>query len=550
MGTGRGRLVNAAIVVVAALLAAGVLGAAHLGVEDARERERTALLARSEGLAELTRRLVETQISHGLAVLRALKDMRDTLSEEDFAARLTAIAESDSMITNIGVLDAEGRMVASSLGRLGGSFADRRYFRELARGRLAVLGDPAMGRLTQRWILPVAIARQDRDGGLAGAFVLGLAVDELLAAFDEVIDNGLDLAVLLRPGGRVVLHSARPVPALASLFEPVPSLPLQQEVPVLGSGYHLTSRPLSGSELTLVLGLDLERALAGLDASARETYGKAVTVALLLLLLGSGLALHLGRQQRAARRLREMMAEATAASEAKSRFIASMNHELRTPLNAVIGFSQMLALPGFAERPEKVREYAGLIAGSGQHLLGIVDHMLELSHLARAGYQPRLEPLAVEPLVRQAVRLFSEASSRALEVRLTAGADAGRLLLDPTACRQILLNLLDNAAKHAPEASRIEIAWDARDGRLVLEVADEGSGFSAADLRRLGEPFFRGSAAEATRSEGLGIGLSVVRFLAEAHGGTLTFGNRPQGGALVTVSLPLRRAAEERPEAA
>jgi len=535
------------------LLAAGVLAAAHLAVEASRERERAALLERSEGLAELTHRIVETQLSHGLGVLGALKDMRDSLSDEEFAARLAAIAESDGMITNIGVLDAEGRLVASSMGRLGGSFADRAYFRELARGRLMVLDNPAMGRITQRWILPVAIARQDSDGGLAGALVLGLAVDELLAAFDEVVANGLDLVVLLRPGGRVMLHSARPVAALASLFDPVPSLPLQQGLPALGPDYHLTSRSLSGAELSVVLGLDLERALGALRPSARKTYGAAGAMALLLLLLGVGVALHLRRQQRAECSLREMMAEATAASEAKTRFIASMNHELRTPLNAVIGFSQMLSLPGFAERPEKVREYAELIAGSGRHLLGIVDHVLELSRFARSGYRPRLESLAVEPLIRQTVRLFGEASAREVRVELRPGGGADRALLDPTACRQILLNLLDNAAKHAPEASRIELGWEGRDGRLVLQVADEGPGFAATDLRRLGEPFYRGSAAEAARSEGLGIGLSVVRFLAEAQGGRVTFANRPQGGALVTVSLPLSAAEEgpaERSEAA
>lgn len=549
MGIGRARLFNAAIVAVATLLAAGVLVAAHLGVEGTRERERAALLERSEGLAELTRRMVETQVSHGFGVLRALNDVRQTLSEDDFAARLAAIAESDGMITNIGVLDAEGRMVASSVGRLGGSFADRRYFRELAEGRPMVLDDPVMGRVTRLWILPLAIARRDSDGGLAGALVLGLAAEQLLAAFDEVIANGLDMVVLLRPSGRVVLHSARAAPGLTSLFEPVPSLPLDGGVPALGPTFHLTSLPLSGAELTLVLGVDLEQALAPFEASARETYATAAAVSLLLLLLGAGVALHLVRQQRAEAHLRRMMAEATAASEAKSRFIASMNHELRTPLNAVIGFSQMLSLPSFAERPEKVREYAELIAGSGRHLLGIVDHMLELSRFARADYRPRLEPLALEPLARQTLRLFIEASDRALDVQLKPGVGAGKVLLDPTACRQILLNLLDNAAKHAPEASRIEVNWAARDGRLVLEVADEGPGFSAADLRRLGEPFYRGSAAEATRSEGLGIGLSVVRFLAEAHGGTVTFANRPQGGALVTVGLPLR-VAEERSEAA
>jgi len=547
MGFSGGRLVKAAIPTVAALLAVGVLAAAHLAVESAHEREHAALQERSEGLAELTRRIVETQVSHGFGVLRALKDMRDTLSDEEFAQRLAAIAESDGMITNIGVLDAEGRLVASSVGATGASFADRRYFRELAQGQLVVLDDPAMGRVTQRWILPVALARQDRDGGLAGVFVLGLAVDELLAVFDEIIANGLDLVVLLRPGGRVVLHAARPAPALASLFDPVPSLPLRHGLPTLGSGYHLTTRPLAGTELSVVLGLDLERALGSLEASARQTYAAAGTVALLLLLLGIGVALHLGRQQRAEQSLREMMAEATAASEAKTRFIASMNHELRTPLNAVIGFSQMLSLPGFAERPEKVREYAELIAGSGRHLLGIVDHVLEVSRFARSGYRPRLEPVAVEPLVRQTLRLFSEAHARELRVEPRPGEGPRTALLDPTACRQILLNLLDNAAKHAPDSSSIELGWEERGGRLVLTVADRGPGFAPRELRRLGEPFYRGSAARVTSSQGLGIGLSVVRFLAEAHGGKVGFANRPGGGALVTVELPLD-AAGARPE--
>jgi len=222
-----------------------------------------------------------------------------------------------------------------------------------------------------------------------------------------------------------------------------------------------------------------------------------------------------------------------------NRLLANVSHELRTPLNAIIGFAQMLG----AERPAppsaaQRREYADIIHTSGQHLLGIVNALLDMSKMEAGRFQIAAAPLDLPPLVDSCcdiVRL--KAQDAQVEILRDVVPNLG-LVADERACRQIVLNLLSNAIKFTPKGGRVTLHARNDGNDLVLSVTDTGIGVSAADLPRLGDPFFQVRAASDARHEGTGLGLSVVKGLVGLHGGTISVESVLGQGTCVTVRLP------------
>ncbi len=241
---------------------------------------------------------------------------------------------------------------------------------------------------------------------------------------------------------------------------------------------------------------------------------------------------------------REATEQARAESERaiawKDRFLANISHELRTPLNAIIGFSEMLANPSMAPKdPARAREYAGIINQSGQHLLGLVNTILDMSKIETGNFEIAPERFDLGGLIDfcgDVMRLKVEEKRIALS--RACPPEVGEIVADRRACKQILLNLLSNAIKFTPEGGSVAI--NARpDGAFVeIAVIDTGIGVSPADLPRLGAPFFQARATYDRPYEGAGLGLSIVRGLVGLHGGTLSFESAPGQGARVTVRLP------------
>ena len=233
-------------------------------------------------------------------------------------------------------------------------------------------------------------------------------------------------------------------------------------------------------------------------------------------------------------------AESEQAMAWKDRLLANISHELRTPLNAIIGFSEMLANPSMAPKdPARAREYAGIINQSGQHLLGLVNTILDMSKIETGNFEIAPESFDLGGLIdfcSDVLRLKAEEKSIALS--RACPPEVGEIVADRRACKQILLNLLSNAIKFTPE--RGSVAIHARpDGAFVeIAVMDTGIGVSPADLPRLGDPFFQARATYDRPYEGAGLGLSIVRGLVGLHGGTLSFESAPNQGACVTVRLP------------
>ena len=239
-------------------------------------------------------------------------------------------------------------------------------------------------------------------------------------------------------------------------------------------------------------------------------------------------------------RLQAARAEAEVANAWKDRLLANVSHELRTPLNAILGFAEILGDPALAPSdPAKQREYAKIIHASAEHLLSMVNLILDTSKIAAGTFRILPEPFALEPLIADCcdmVRLKAEAGGVRLE--RAPSADVGDLVADKRACRQILLNLLANAVKFTDRGGRVVVGAAAHGDQTHIFVADTGLGIPADSLSRLGDPFFQVRNDYDRSFEGAGLGLSLVRGLVGLHGGALRVESIAGVGTRVTVRLP------------
>jgi PAS domain S-box-containing protein len=254
----------------------------------------------------------------------------------------------------------------------------------------------------------------------------------------------------------------------------------------------------------------------------------------------------IGRRKAAERDLLRAKAEAEAASRIKSEFLANMSHELRTPLNAVIGFSEIIRDAMMGPVDTRYRDYARDIHNSGQHLLSLINDVLDLSKVEVGRLDLRDEPMQIAVVVDSCRRLIAERATRSgvdVVVALADGLPA--VSADPLRIKQILLNLLANAVKFTPAGGRVTIsAALAEDGGIEIAVADTGIGMRPADIPVALAPFRQIDDTLTRRFEGTGLGLPLAKKLTELHGGTLDIESAPGVGTTVRVCLPAARVVD------
>ena len=241
---------------------------------------------------------------------------------------------------------------------------------------------------------------------------------------------------------------------------------------------------------------------------------------------------------------------AEAADAAKTRFLATMSHELRTPLNAIIGFSEMIvqeqALMLDAARR---KEYAQLINDSGQHLLSVVNGILDMSKMESGNFDITPEPFAPRAALINCCNLLAlKARENGIDLVTDAPQDLPVMTGDPRAFKQIVLNLVSNAIKFTERGGKVTVSAAVEGTLLMLRVADTGVGIAADDLKRIGAPFFQAGKTYQRRHEGTGLGLSIVKSLIALHGGELTVRSKIDEGTTVTVALPLAFSKPEVPQ--
>lgn len=240
----------------------------------------------------------------------------------------------------------------------------------------------------------------------------------------------------------------------------------------------------------------------------------------------------------------EARRRAEAGSKAKSRFLATMSHELRTPLNAILGFSEVMKDEMFGAHAAPVyREYAKDIYDSGNHLLQLINEILDLSRIEAGRYELVEERAHLGDIAQDCQRLLTlRADCKAIEVKIDIDPDLPQVWVDVRAMRQICLNLLSNAIKFTPRGGRVSIlVAQVQNGGQVLAIRDTGPGIPEDEIPKVLQAFGQGSLAHETAEGGTGLGLPIVKSLIELHGGTFELSSELRKGTEVRVLLPAKR---------
>lgn len=352
------------------------------------------------------------------------------------------------------------------------------------------------------------------------------AANRLLEWGGPVEHFGLDS---LQPGDDATL----PIPALTGLLDTPAtehiSLPMIEITPDQGIAIDL----FPASEGTHLLLRDVSA-----DLRARRTLQQLANESRLL---NERLQKALTQLEAANAELLHAKSQAEEASRAKSRFIASMSHELRTPLTAILGYASLLQTPDRPPNPFHVRA----IQRSGNHLLSMIDNMLDEGMLASGQLHARPESIAADKVIDEAAAVLREsARSRSIEIlhhtpRMHLPV---RIWADPIRLRQVLINLIDNAIKYGREGGKVRIHTTADANTVIIEVADNGPGITPALRPSLFTPFQRGKYFSEVR--GTGLGLAIARQLVELMQGRLELMDTPREGAVFRITLPRARPPE------
>lgn len=318
------------------------------------------------------------------------------------------------------------------------------------------------------------------------------------------------------------------------------------------SDYELTVRALNGTETVVSYNA---ATFHGRDGKVQNVFAAARDVT---------------ERKRWERTLQEKNVELEQASSMKSEFLATMSHELRTPLNAIIGFSEALKDGLVGDISEDQHEYICDIFTSGQHLLSLINDILDLSKVEAGMMTLELDPVDMDSLLSNSLSIVKEkAAAQNIMLELDVGDDLGVPLLDLRKTKQIVYNLLSNAVKFSPPGARVtlgarrvgranvgrlpgdwkvqgfELANNEYDEFLELCVSDSGIGISVANMGKLFQAFSQIDSSLARAFEGTGLGLAMVKQLAELHGGTVAVASAEGEGARFAAWLPLRVTATE-----
>ncbi|MGV3579720.1 PAS domain-containing sensor histidine kinase [Brevundimonas sp.] len=244
-----------------------------------------------------------------------------------------------------------------------------------------------------------------------------------------------------------------------------------------------------------------------------------------------------------ARKYEVAMTRAEAANQAKSEFLANMSHELRTPLNAINGFSEIMAGEMFGPLGDpKYKGYAADILKSGQHLLSLINDILDMAKIEAGKMTLHYEPVSLIEVCEDAIRLMrGKAQDSGLTLSLQA-PELPEIDADYRGLKQVMLNLISNAVKFTPEGGEITVSLARLGlGRVRIAVTDTGIGIAAEDLARLAQPFEQVEGQHSKTTQGTGLGLSLTKALIELHQGEMLMESEPGAGTTVSFDIPMKR---------
>jgi len=282
-----------------------------------------------------------------------------------------------------------------------------------------------------------------------------------------------------------------------------------------------------------------DRLLGGLTVIRKATgeFGPAVIELLRTFATQSALAI---QNARLFREIADKSHQLEMASQHKSEFLANMSHELRTPLNAIIGFSEVLSERMFGDLNAKQEEYLKDIHASGQHLLSLINDILDLSKIEAGRMELELTDFNLPATLDNALTLVRErAGRRGIALHLTVDEQLDQVRADERKVRQVVLNLLSNAIKFTPEGGRIEVRAKPVNGSIEVSVSDTGVGIAPEDQEAIFEEFKQVGTAD-KKVEGTGLGLALSRKFIELHGGKIWVTSQVGKGSTFTFTIPVR----------
>ncbi|HKI54807.1 MAG TPA: ATP-binding protein, partial [Anaerolineales bacterium] len=239
--------------------------------------------------------------------------------------------------------------------------------------------------------------------------------------------------------------------------------------------------------------------------------------------------------------LSHMNVELTHANRTKDEFLANMSHELRTPLNSILGFSETLLEQRRGALNEKQEQYVNLIHSSGQHLLGLINDILEVSKIEAGKLELRPDIISVKEVCESSLNFIKEmAAKKSISLEFKNESSIPSLRADPQRLKQILVNLLSNAVKFTPEKGKVSLDVQLNDEKdqIQFSVTDNGIGIARENLPKLFIPFSQIDSSLSRQYEGTGLGLALVLKLTELHGGSVRVESEPRMGSRFTVILP------------
>lgn len=549
---------------------------------QALENGKTLVAALSQVTAEQT---AQTFLAADL-LLRSVQDlgMKPSLSGPDeFRARAGTLQYHDALVRlqrllpqvdSVAVLDDAGSVIASSRSfpppaPLG--LADALIFRTLRpHPDLGLIMDgPVYRQSSGQWMIYIGRAITDENGGFAGVALVSMTIEYFESQFSTVNIGSKGSIALTTDDLRLIARWPK-----ADYFtgqrvggsSPPPLATGDQPVVAVVTG--IDGRARIGADTHLrVPGIELHLAVTQAEtvllkpwrsmalAIALSTATALLVIAVLTLFLLRWLSEEArwrqvvrDRENRLSNQAADLIAardQAETAQRARGQFLANMSHELRTPLNAVLGFSdifrqELLGPIGNA----KYREFAQDIHSSGQHLLDIINNILDLTKIDSGKLELTDEAVEVAELLEFCVKQVAEtAQSANVTLEIESPAREVTLCGDHIRLRQILLNLLSNAIKFTPAGGCVTVSGEPAGDHFVLSVRDTGIGMTQDETHKAMLPFYQVENSNSRRYQGTGLGLPLTKSLIELHGGQIAIDSTLGQGTTVTVTLPIAHRA-------
>ncbi|WJF91715.1 ATP-binding protein [Paraburkholderia bonniea] len=456
--------------------------------------------------------------------------------------RDAAYLSPDYLRVRIGA--ADGQLIASSTPDGPRSMREREYFKvHLAhREDFLYISRPMRYELSEPWTIQLSRGIERRDGSFAGVVMASLEPSYFLQAFRDADFGEQDVAMLVGTDGivRVRLrgnkidfeHGESYLPLL-DISRSRAGQAVHARSMIGGVERFWVSQQVGDYPLTVAVGLASERALHEFQRR-RYVYLIGTSIFSVCVLVLTLLAGWLSARRR--RILSQLAATERQANELKSSFIANISHDLRTPLNGIIGFADVLreSAPD-AER----RQYAQYILDSGNHLLALVNMILDLTKMRASKLQLHLEPTDLRALVTRVSNTHAMAARRkGLSYTLNIADEfPPSVMCDAIRITEVLDNLLHNAIKFTERGS-VTLALLAAGDEVILRASDTGIGMSEEDQSHLFEMFAEGRDMAARANVGSGLGLAFSYELVKLHGGSVTVASKSGEGTVVTVRLP------------